>query len=163
MIPVISRGLHFHQRAGESRWTASPWMKQIARNLTDCVDGFLNGKRYLLLDRDGKFCPAFKDILESEGVNPVPLPPKSPNLNAHLERYFGSLKSECLERMIFFGETSLRNAVGQFLSHYHEERNHQGLGNKIIEPSDEVGLATGEVQCRERLGGLLQYYYRDAA
>ena len=160
VMELKTRRVHF---AGCTPSPDGIWMKQIARNLTDCVDGFLNGKRYLLLDRDGKFCPAFKDILESEGVNPVPLPPKSPNLNAHLERYFGSLKSECLERMIFFGETSLRNAVGQFLSHYHEERNHQGLGNKIIEPSDEVGLATGEVQCRERLGGLLQYYYRDAA
>jgi transposase InsO family protein len=160
VMELKTRRVHF---AGCTPRPDGIWMKQIARNLTDCVDGFLNGKRYLLLDRDGKFCPAFKDILESEGVNPVPLPPKSPNLNAHLERYFGSLKSECLERMIFFGETSLRNAVGQFLSHYHEERNHQGLGNKIIEPSDEVGLATGEVQCRERLGGLLQYYYRDAA
>jgi hypothetical protein len=65
--------------------------------------------------------------------------------------------------MIFFGERSLRNTVGQFLSHFHSERNHQGLGNKIVEPGKEVGLASGRVECRERLGGLLKYYYRDAA
>ena len=65
--------------------------------------------------------------------------------------------------MIFFGEKSVRNAVGEFLQHYHVERNHQGLGNRLIEPGVQVGCVDGEVACRERLGGLLQYYYRDAA
>lgn len=160
VMEVATRRVHF---AGCTPNPDATWMKQIARNLTDCVDGFLNGKRYLLLDRDGKFCPAFKDILEKKGVNPVPLPPKSPNLNAHLERYFGSLKSECLERMIFFGEKSLRRAVSEFLLYYHSQRNHQGLNNKIIEPDSHVGCGEGEVVCQERLGGLLRYYYRDAA
>ncbi|MDP6556599.1 MAG: integrase core domain-containing protein [Pirellulaceae bacterium] len=115
------------------------------------------------MDRDGKFCPAFKDFLENEGVNPVPLPPKSPDLNAHLERFFGSLKSECLRRMIFFGKQSLRKAVQEFVRHYHEERNHQGLENKIIDPGDEVGQVAGSIAIHERLGGILRYYYRDAA
>ncbi len=74
-----------------------------------------------------------------------------------------SLKSECLNRMIFFGENSLRDAVRQFLAHYHEERNHQGLGNRLIEPDFRVDENTGDIQCRERIGGLLKYYYRDAA
>ena len=65
--------------------------------------------------------------------------------------------------MIFFGEKSLRNAVRQYLEHYHSERNHQSLENRIICPSDEVGRDEGEIQCRERLGGMLRYYYRDAA
>ena len=138
-------------------------MKQIARNLTDFEDGFLNGKRYLLMDRDGKFTPTFKSFLEAEGVNPVVLPPKSPDLNAHLERFFGSLKSECLSRMILFGEKMLRTAVWQFLAHYHAERNHQGLDNQVIDPGNEVACNDGDVQCRERLGGLLRYYYRNAA
>lgn len=60
------------------------WMKQIAKNLTDCEDGFLNGKRYVLMDRDGKFCPAFQEVLRASGVEPVPLPPKSPNLNGYV-------------------------------------------------------------------------------
>ena len=137
-------------------------MKQIAKNLTDCVDGFLNGKRYLLLDRDDKFCPSFKEILENAGVNLVLLPPKSPNLNAHLERFFGSLKSECIERRIFFSEQSLRTAIGQFVLHFHSERNHQGLGNRIIDPGKEVGGRGGELLCQERLGGLLRYYHRKA-
>ena len=138
-------------------------MKQMARNLMDFEDGFLNGKRYVFMDRDGKFSPAFRSMLEGEGVNPVVLPPKSPDLNAHLERFFGSLKSECLSRMIFFGENMLRTTTKQFLEHYHAERNHQGLDNRIIDPGNEVGCDDGDVQCRERIGGLLRYYYRNAA
>ena len=73
-------------------------------------------------------------------------------------------KSECLERMILIGEGALRRAVDQFCAHYHQERNHQGLENKIIEPDfGPDGEGEGAVQCRERLGGLLRYYHRDAA
>jgi putative transposase len=159
VMELATRRVHF---AGCTPHPATAWMKQIARQLTDFQDGFLLGKRYVLMDRDDKFCPAFKGVLEDEGIHPVPLPARSPNLNAHLERFFGSLKSECLERMIFFGENMLRTALGQFLEHYHGERNHQGLGNQVIEPGSEVGRYEGDVRCRERLGGLLRYYYRDA-
>jgi transposase InsO family protein len=139
------------------------WMKQLARELTACDDGFLNGKRYLLMDRDGKFCDSFRELLSGEGVEPVRLPPRSPNLNSHIERFMRSIKEECLDRMIFFGEHSLRNTIQSYLTHFHQQRNHQGLANKIIEPSDEVGQCEGQIQCREALGGMLRYYYRDAA
>ena len=79
-------------------------------NLTDPFDGFLLGKRYVLMDRDTKFCPAFRNILRDEGAEPLLLPPRSPNLNAHLERFMRSLKSEALSRMIFFGEKSPRSS-----------------------------------------------------
>jgi len=105
----------------------------------------------------------FREILKSAGVTPVLLPPRSPNLNAHLERFHRSLKDESLSRLIIFGEKMLRNAVGQYLVHYHTERNHQGLNNTIIRPGERVGQQTGDVACRERLGGILRYYYRDAA
>ena len=138
-------------------------MKQVARNLTDMEDGFVNGTRYILMDRDGKFCEAFRKVLEDAGTEPVILPARSPNLNAHVERFMRSIKDECLSRLIFFGEEMLRNAVREFLEHYHRERNHQGLGNVILQPGDEVGRIAGKIECRERLGGLLNYYYRDAA
>jgi putative transposase len=139
------------------------WMTQVARNLSDAIDGFLRGKKRLLMDRDTKFSEAFRSILELSGLETVRLPPRSPNLSPHLERFMRSVKEECLNRMIFFGEMSLRNALREFLVHFHSERNHQGLDNRLIEPSDEVGKPTGDIQCRERLGGLLQYYYRKAA
>jgi putative transposase len=91
------------------------------------------------------------------------LPSRSPNLNSHLERFFGSLKAECLHRMIFFGEKSLRRAVRPFLKHYHTERNHQGVANQILEAGYEVGRVDGKIGCRERVGGMLKYYYREAA
>jgi putative transposase len=80
-----------------------------------------------------------------------------------LERFHRSLKAECLECLIFFGEQSLRRAIAEFEAHYHRERNHQGLDNRLIDPDAGVGHADGQVQCRERLGGLLKYYYRQAA
>jgi transposase InsO family protein len=158
VMEVVTRRVHF---AGCTTSPDEAWMQQVARNLTDHVDGFLLGTRYLLMDRDTKFCEAFRSILKP--VNAVSLPARSPNLNAHIERFHRSLKEECLDRMIFFGEKSMRRAVRQFLDHYHGERNHQSLGNRLIEPGAEVGRASGDVQCRERLGGLLTYYYRDAA
>lgn len=140
-----------------------PRMKIVAKELTNYEDGFLNGKKYLIMDRDEKFTAEFRNILEQEGIESLLLPPKSPNLNANLERFFRSLKSECLDRMIFFGENSLRNAVRQWLEHYHQERPHQGLDNMLIEPGPEAGRPTGEVERRERLGGMLKYYHRRAA
>ena len=159
-MELKSRRVHFAACTTQPNET---WMKQVARELTNCEDGFLTNKRYVLMDRDDKFCGSFRSLLDDEGTTPVQLPPKSPNLNAHLERFFGSLKSECLDRLILFGERALRNAVGEFLLHYHQERNHQGLDHRIIEPEDEAGQETGNIECRERLGGMLRYYYRDAA
>ena len=150
VMELKTRRVHF---AGCTTNPHEAWMKQIARELTNFQDGVLNGKRYLLMDRDSTFSAAFRGILDGEHVEPVRLPPRSPNLNSYIERYFGSLKSECLSRMIFFGENMLRRAVGQFLLHYHQERNHQGLGNKLIEPKEEVGQGPVESECRERPGG----------
>ena len=138
------------------------WVQQAGRNLTDCVDGFFRDTKYVLIDRDTKFCP-FRGVLDGSDTKPLLLPPKSPNLNAQIERYMRSVKEECLNRMIFFGEKSLRTAVKEFASHYHGERNHQGLGNCLIEPGAETGRLEGDIQCRDRLGGILRYYYRDAA
>ena len=138
------------------------FMMQIARNLTDPFDGFLKDMRYVLIDRDANFSTAFRRILKQADVEPVRLPPRSPNLNSHLERFHLSLKSKCLDKMIFFGERSLRNACTEFLAHYHQERNHQGLENELIEPKDDTDQHQGEIQCRERLGGVLRYYDRAA-
>ena len=139
------------------------WMEQSARNLTDPFNGRLANKRYLLMDRDDKYCTGFRDIIEQADVKCLRLPPRSPNLNPHMERYIRSLKEECLDRMILFGEKSLRRAIQEFLSHYHAERNHQGLNNGLIDPENEIGHVRGRIECRERLGGMLRYYYREAA
>jgi transposase InsO family protein len=135
----------------------------VGRNLTDSEEGFLKGKRYLLMDRDKKYSEAFRSMVKESGVKPVLLPPKSPNLNAHIERFMRSIKEECLERLILFGEESLRNAVAAFGAHYGTERNHQGLQNRLIQPGIEAEKSNGEIECRTRLGGMLRYYHREAA
>ena len=91
------------------------------------------------------------------------MPPMSPNLNAYAERFVRSIKDECLEKMIFVGQASLRRAIGEYMAHYHEERNHQGLGNRLIRPEPRRATNTALIQRRPRLGGMLNYYYRAAA
>lgn len=139
------------------------WMAQIGRNVTDAVDGIVNGKRYLIHDRDPLFTTEFRSMLADVGVEAVKLPPRSPNLNAYAERFVRSIKESCLDQMILFGETSLRKSIYNFVAHYHTERNHQGLGNRLINPEPGHLENTGTLQRRQRLGGLLNYYYRAAA
>jgi transposase InsO family protein len=137
------------------------WMRQVARNLTDAYDGFLTGSRYLIHDRDPLFTEEFREILKAGGVRTVKLPAQSPDLNAYAERFVRSIKKECLSQIIPLGEQHLQKAVTEYTEHYHRERNHQGLGNELIERP--AGEAQGKVQCRERLGGVLKYYYGRAA
>jgi transposase InsO family protein len=158
-MELKTRRVHF---AGCTTSTDEGWVKQTGRELTNHEDGFLNGKKHLIMDRDTKFCESFRSYLSNEGVNPVRLPPRSPNMNAHLERFFGSLKSECLNRLILFGEKPMRNAVSQYLEHYHAERPHQGLGNELIVPFDQPITTDGKIETTERLGGLLRSYRRAA-
>jgi hypothetical protein len=123
--------------AGISAAANGLWMSQIARNLTDTADGFLTGKRHLIHDRDPLFTKEFLRTLKHAGVESVKLPPRSPNLNAHAERFVRSIKEFCLERLILFEEGSLRTAVQNFVAHYHSERNQQGLDNRLIQPETE--------------------------
>jgi putative transposase len=137
------------------------WMEQVARNATDGLSGFLLGKRYLITDRDPRFTKEFRFILKAAGVEVIRTPPRSPNLNAYAERFVRSIKEECVSRMIFFSEWQLRRAVGQYVEHYHRERNHQGLANRLIEPPAGV-RNEGKVVRDSRLGGLLNHYRRAA-
>jgi putative transposase len=102
-------------------------------------------------------------MLADIDVKSVKLPPRSPNLNAHAERFVRTIKESCLERMILFGEESLRTAIHNFVAHYHAERNHQGLGNRLIIPQAESFVTAGPIQRRRRLGGMLNCYHRAAA
>jgi transposase InsO family protein len=138
-------------------------MKQVARNLTDAVDGALATKRFLILDRDPKYSDAFRGILESAGVRVIFCPPRAPNCNAFAERFVRTIKSECLDRMIFVGAGSLRHALAEYAEHYNRERPHQGIGNRIIDPEPVSSSREGAVERRARLGGLLNFYRRAAA
>jgi len=141
----------------------APWRQQVARHVTDPWDGFLHSSRYLIHDRATLFTEPFPRMLRDANVKTIKLPAHSPNLNADAERFVRTVRQECLDRMIFCGEASLRRAIDEFIGHSNEERNHQGLANQIIRPEFPVFPVEGEVGCRKRLGGLLRYYYRKVA
>jgi transposase InsO family protein len=160
-IKLDTREVHI---AGITAHPTEQWMMQVARNLTMEEWGILKPGHYLLHDRDQKFCPAYHQLLDDAGVKRLPLPPRSPNLNAIAERFIRSVKSEALSQFILFGEKSLRHVLSEYLAHYHAERPHQGKGNVILFPGPRPeGAAEGPIECRERLGGTLKYYERKAA
>lgn len=161
LLHVGSRRVHV---AGITAHPNESWMKQIARNETMETWGFLKPGQYLIHDRDGKYCPAFQKLLDDAGIKRVPLPPRSPNLNAYAERWVRSVKEETLSRVILFGASSLRHALKEYMAHYHAERPHQGKGNVVLMPAPTPSFQhKGPIRCRERLGGLLKYYDRGAA
>ena len=135
------------------------WMEQIARNLTDPIDGFLKDKKFLVHDWDPLFTEDFRSILRAGGVKCVKTTVACPNMNPFVERFIRSIKSECLNKMLIFGEAHLRHLVSEYMEHYHTERPHQGIGNEIIAPLPQ---GDGEIVCHERLGGLLKSYRRAA-
>src|SRR4051795_7223663 len=156
--------LHLEPRrvtiAGITQHPNEEWMLQMARNAVDVIDGTLLPVRYALRDRDTKFCSSFRTMLQCGGVEPILLPPRSPNLNAFAERRVRSIKHECLSKLILFGEVSLRRAVTEFLRHYHFERNHQGKENTLLfpAPASPPPHPNAATTCHARLGGLLNFY-----
>ncbi len=158
VIDIATRRVYI---AGTTTNPASAWMEQIARNLTDCEEGFLTGRRFLVIDRDAIFSPRFKSIVRGSGVEILLTAYQAPNMNAYAERFVRSIKSECLDQMIFLGRESLVQAIAEYAAHYHDERSHQGIGNEMISGAKAQG--EGVVETRERLGGLLKYYHRRVA
>jgi transposase InsO family protein len=158
VIDIATRAVHI---AGTTTNPDNAFMAQVARNLTDCVDGFLRNKRYLIIDRDTKFSAQFRRILKDAGVRVVLTSYQAPDMNAFSERFVRSIKEECLDKLILFGVGSLEQTIRSYISHYHEERTHQGLDNELIRGDAASGV--GDVDVRERLGGLLNYYHRSAA
>ena len=138
-------------------------MEQVARNLLDVSDGFLSGKRYLILDRDPLYTGEFRAAMKRGGVEVLRLPPSRPHLNADAERFVLSIRSECLDRIVPLGEAHLRRSASEFVRHYRFERNHQGLANNLIEGTSSPANTNALVERRQRLGGLLNFYYRAAA
>ena len=160
LIHLASRRV---QIAGISAEPDGPGVTQLMRNATEAEDGFLRHIRFLIHDRDPLFRPAVRDPLPPADVTPIRLPARSPNLNAYTERFVRTIKASCLERMVLIGEGSRRRAGREFVAHYHHERNHQGLDNRRILPLSMAPPPRGRVPSRQRLGGILNDYYRSAA
>ncbi len=160
VIALKTRRVHI---AGIHPQPDGRWMEQMARNLTDPVDGFLRTVRQLMHDCDPLYTRVCGEILTSGDGGPIRLPPKSPNLNAYAERFVRSIKEECLHRVVPLGEGHVRLIVHEHVEHDQRERNHQGLDNQLLQRPPPPVRADADVQRRERLGGLLSFYYREAA
>jgi putative transposase len=163
VMEVKSRAV---QVAGIHIAPSGDWMKQVARNLLDPEDGFLREASCLVHDRDPVFTEAWTALLETHGVKCVPIPAQSPNCNPHAERFVKTVRTECLDHFVIFGERHLHHLLKEFIGHYLTERYHQGIGSQLIRPvaspsNDNTPLRA--VRCRSRLGGVLNYYYRNAA
>ncbi|MFT5049212.1 MAG: putative transposase [Chlamydiales bacterium] len=153
MIELDTRRVHL---AGITRHPNDMWMGYAGERAVE----FLNGRRFLICDGDTNFRYRFKNVMEAAGIKLVRTPYRAPNANAYAERFVRSIREECLSRMILFGEGHLRRVVDEYLLHFNHERNHQGIGNELID--GESGMGTGPIECRERIGGLLKFYHRAA-
>jgi len=158
-LPVQTRKVVW---GGLTPYPQEAWLKPVARNLT-AADGPLRNARFLLHDRDATFSDAFDALLEDAGVEAIKLPPQSPNLNAFAERWVRSVKDECRNQLILFGERSLRHTLNEYLVHHQTERTHQGLENVIPFPDERSEPAHGKIIKAQRLGGLLNFYHHVAA
>ena len=159
MLFIIELARRIVHIAGITTQPNESWMMQVGRNSTDKFSGSLMGKSHLIVDRDTKYTAQFRRLISESRTAVIRLPPRSPNLNAYAERLVRSIKEECLDRMIFVGQASLRRAVAEFVVHYHGERNHQGLGNQLIQAGQRFAVAGASVRRRQRLGGLLSFYH----
>ena len=148
---------------GIDRAPAEPLMLQWARNLTDLDSGFLKDKRFLIHDRDPLFTKRFQATLRAAGVRCLRMPKQSPNLNAYSESWVRSIKRECLDKMILFGEKHVRHVVSSYVEHYNTERPHSGIDHRRPMEPEEPPPREGQIVCNERLGGLLKSYSREAA
>ena len=106
-----------------------------------------------------KWSRAVRARLQDAGLRVIQTPYRAPNANAYAERFVRSIKEECLDRLIPIGERHFRRAVAEFVAHYHRERNHPGLGTRLIE-RQPTGARGGSVRRCSRLGGRLNYYAR---
>ena len=158
-------GRHHSRRVqilGSTPYPDEAFVIQCLRPVTGESGALLPRGRILVCDRDPKWSRAVAQWLSTAGVRVVQTPPGAPNCIAHAERFVRSVKEECLHCVVPLGEWHLRQTLREFVAHYHRERNHQGLANELID-----GLAAerrgGAMRRRQRVGGILSYYYRSAA
>jgi putative transposase len=158
---VIDLASRWVQILGSTPHPQALFMAQIVRTLTMAQDGVVCTPNILICDCDRKWCGDVRRRLREAGIQVVVVPARAPNANAYAERFVRSIKEECLDRLIPIGERHFRRAVAEYVEHYHGERNHQGLDNRLISGA-RVILMTSRVRRRQRPGGLLNFYARAA-
>tara|TARA_R110002094_G_scaffold101690_2_gene101614 strand:- start:1244 stop:2206 length:963 start_codon:yes stop_codon:yes gene_type:complete len=159
VIHHATRAVHI---AGITPHPNGEFMAQVARNLTDSVDGFLRNMKFLVVDNDTLFTKQFCSTLANAAVELTRTAIKAPDMNAFAEPWVQTVKRKCLSKLIQLGEKHLRRALNEFVDHYNQDRPHQSLDNNPIQPQLSDPPTEGEIVIDERLGGLLCSYRRSA-
>ncbi len=157
-IELGSRRVHL---AGCTANPTGAWVVQQARNLS--FTGMFERMRFLIHDRDSKFTTSFDEVFRSEGVRVVHTPIRAPQANAYAERFVRTVRTECLDHLLIIGRSHLERVLRIYLQHYTRERPHRGLALQPPEAPQLRSPPSGEVERRDRLGGLIHEYYRAAA
>jgi hypothetical protein len=147
---------------------AAFWMLQQARNLLMAVDDLNRPVRFLIHDRDAKFPRAVDALLASDNIRVIRTPVRAPNANAHMERWVGSVRHECLDRILILGRRQLEHVLRVYGKHYNRGRPHRALDlkppdSRIRTPIATVSTHALQVNRRDLLGGLIHEYELDAA
>jgi transposase InsO family protein len=135
---------------------------------TTCTDAFLgryraSGLRLLLRDRDSKFTAVFDAVFTGAGVNVIKTPPQAPRANSFAERWIGTVRRECTDRMLIVGQRHLATVLTEYTRHYNEHRPHRSLGQRPPNPPPQTrDLTAARVQRRPILGGLINEYSQAA-
>ena len=158
IIDLASRRV---QILGSTPHPEALFMEQVVPTLAMPEHAIVPAPHVFICDRDRKWSGDVRRRLHEAGIRVVLTPERAPNANAYAERFVRSIKEECLDRLIPFGERHFRTAIGEYVAHYHAERNHQGIGNRLISSPPVINM-TRRVRRRPRLGGLLNFYQRAA-
>jgi putative transposase len=162
-IELATRRVHL---AGITKNPDGPWVTQQARNLLMRLDHEAVQARFVIRDRDRKFSRDFDEVFRSEGIRVIKAPVRAPQARAHAERWVGSLRRECLDRLLIFGRRHLEGVVAAYTLHYNEHRPHRSLGQRPpLAPSPPTEervpgevIPLDQIRRRERLGGLIDEY-----
>jgi transposase InsO family protein len=166
--------LFFIELATRRAWlagiTTNPggaWVTQQARNLLMQLDDEEVRPRFLIRDRDSKFTCAFDEVFRSDGIRVIKAPVRAPRARAHAERWVGSVRRECLDRIFIVGRRHLQHVVATYTLHYNQHRPHRSLNQRpplALAPPVEEGragevIALDQLRRRDRLGGLIHEYH----
>ena len=144
--------------AGATRFPNQERVNKQTKNVIPLLGGGKNGKKLLIRDRDTKFSKEFDELLKDSGFSVQKNPFMSPNMNSYAESWIGTIKRECLNHFVVFGERHLRYLISEYVAHYNTTRPHSSMGNGPLE--SRLNKNTGEIKCQKKLGGIIRNYYR---